>query len=74
MLPQRMIHSVNAIPLMAIPLFMVAGELMVGLLFTAARDGAPTRTGVLIRRNGHLDMGSACIGGVMQICGGDNVR
>jgi len=29
MLPQRMMHSVNAFPLMAIPLFMVAGELMV---------------------------------------------
>jgi len=29
MLPQRMMHSVNAFPLMAIPLFMLAGELMV---------------------------------------------
>jgi tripartite ATP-independent transporter DctM subunit len=28
MLPQRMMHSINAFPLMAIPLFMVAGELM----------------------------------------------
>ena len=28
MLPQRMMHSVNAFPLMAIPLFMLAGELM----------------------------------------------
>ena len=29
MLPQRMMHSVNAFPLMAIPLFMLAGELMI---------------------------------------------
>src|SRR5687767_14457173 len=29
MLPQRMLHSINAFPLMAIPLFMLAGELMV---------------------------------------------
>jgi tripartite ATP-independent transporter DctM subunit len=29
LLPQRMMHSINAFPLMAIPLFMVAGELMV---------------------------------------------
>jgi tripartite ATP-independent transporter DctM subunit len=28
-LPQRMLHSINAFPLMAIPLFMLAGELMV---------------------------------------------
>ncbi|EWH04003.1 hypothetical protein Q427_00165 [Halomonas sp. BC04] len=28
-LPQRMMHSVNSFPLMAIPLFMLAGELMV---------------------------------------------
>jgi tripartite ATP-independent transporter DctM subunit len=28
-MPQRMMHSINAFPLMAIPLFMVAGELMV---------------------------------------------
>jgi tripartite ATP-independent transporter DctM subunit len=28
MLPQRMMHSINAFPLMAIPLFMLAGELM----------------------------------------------
>ncbi|MGH6816403.1 MAG: TRAP transporter large permease [Hyphomicrobiaceae bacterium] len=28
MLPQRMMHSINSFPLMAIPLFMVAGELM----------------------------------------------
>lgn len=28
MLPQRMMHAVNAFPLMAIPLFMLAGELM----------------------------------------------
>jgi tripartite ATP-independent transporter DctM subunit len=28
-LPQRMMHAINAFPLMAIPLFMVAGELMV---------------------------------------------
>ena len=29
MLPQRMMHSVNAFPLMAIPFFMIAGELMI---------------------------------------------
>ena len=29
MLPQRMMHSVNAFPLMAIPLFMLAGEFMI---------------------------------------------
>jgi TRAP-type transport system large permease protein len=29
MLPQRMMHSVNSFPLMSIPLFMVAGELMI---------------------------------------------
>ncbi|GAA3707005.1 TRAP transporter large permease [Oceanisphaera sediminis] len=29
-LPQRMMHAVNSFPLMAIPLFMLAGELMVG--------------------------------------------
>jgi tripartite ATP-independent transporter DctM subunit len=29
MIPQRMMHSINAFPLMAIPLFMLAGELMV---------------------------------------------
>lgn len=29
MLPQRMMHAVNAFPLMAIPLFMLAGELMI---------------------------------------------
>ena len=29
MIPQRMMHSVNSFPLMAIPLFMVAGELMI---------------------------------------------
>jgi TRAP-type mannitol/chloroaromatic compound transport system permease large subunit len=29
MLPPRMMHAVNAFPLMAIPLFMLAGELMV---------------------------------------------
>ncbi|MBX9827493.1 MAG: TRAP transporter large permease [Xanthobacteraceae bacterium] len=29
MLPQRMMHSVNAFPLMAIPLFMLTGELMI---------------------------------------------
>lgn len=29
MLPQRMMHSINAFPLMAIPLFMLAGELMI---------------------------------------------
>jgi TRAP-type transport system large permease protein len=29
MLPQRMMHSINAFPLMAIPLFIVAGELMI---------------------------------------------
>jgi TRAP-type transport system large permease protein len=28
-LPQRMLHAINAFPLMAIPLFMLAGELMV---------------------------------------------
>jgi C4-dicarboxylate transporter DctM subunit len=28
-LPQRMMHSINSFPLMAIPLFMLAGELMV---------------------------------------------
>lgn len=28
-MPQRMLHSINAFPLMAIPLFMLAGELMV---------------------------------------------
>ena len=28
MIPGRMMHSVNSFPLMAIPLFMVAGELM----------------------------------------------
>jgi len=28
MLPQRMLHSIDAFPLMAIPLFMLAGELM----------------------------------------------
>ncbi|WP_311947069.1 TRAP transporter large permease subunit [Halomonas piscis] len=28
-LPQRMLHSINSFPLMAIPLFMLAGELMV---------------------------------------------
>ena len=28
-LPQRMLHSINAFPLMAIPLFMLTGELMV---------------------------------------------
>lgn len=29
-MPQRMMHAVNSFPLMAIPLFMLAGELMVG--------------------------------------------
>jgi len=29
MIPQRMMHAVNSFPLMAIPLFMVAGELMI---------------------------------------------
>ena len=29
MLPQRMMHSVNSFPLMAIPFFMLAGELMI---------------------------------------------
>lgn len=29
MLPQRMMHAVNAFPLMAIPLFMLAGQLMI---------------------------------------------
>ena len=29
MLPQRMMAAVNSFPLMAIPLFMVAGELMI---------------------------------------------
>lgn len=29
MLPQRMLHSINAFPLMAIPLFMLAGEFLV---------------------------------------------
>jgi tripartite ATP-independent transporter DctM subunit len=29
MVPQRMMHSVNAFPLMAIPLFMLAGQLMI---------------------------------------------
>ena len=29
MLPQRMMHAINAFPLMAIPLFMLAGQLMI---------------------------------------------
>lgn len=29
MLPQRMMHSINSFPLMSIPLFMLAGELMI---------------------------------------------
>ena len=29
MLPQRMMHSVNSFPLMSIPFFMLAGELMI---------------------------------------------
>ena len=36
-LPQRMMHSVDSFPLMAIPLFMLAGELMVRCARVLAR-------------------------------------
>ncbi|MDL2210133.1 TRAP transporter large permease [Desulfovibrio sp. OttesenSCG-928-O18] len=67
-LPQRMLHAVNSFPLMAIPLFMIAGELMVAAgIIKRLVDFANTLVG---RMHGGMALVAIISGAIMAAVSG----